>query len=131
AGIRLSSLESWLPRTAVIRAMPNTPCLIGEGMTVLARGTRVSEAQLQSAREIFESVGKCIELEDKHMDAVTSLNGSGPAFAYVILESLADGGVMMGLPRDVALTMAAQVLQGSARMVLETGFHPAALKDQV
>ena len=131
AGIRLATLEAWLPRTAVVRAMPNTPCLIGEGMTVLAPGTRVSEAQLKVAHEIFESVGRCIELEDKHMDAVTSLNGSGPAFAYVMLEALADGGVMMGLPRDVALTMAAQVLQGSARMVLETGFHPAALKDQV
>jgi pyrroline-5-carboxylate reductase len=131
AGIRLATLESWLPRTAIVRAMPNTPCLIGEGMTVLAPGTRVTDAQLKIAHEIFESVGKCIELEDKHMDAVTSLNGSGPAFAYVILEALADGGVMMGLPRDVALTMAAQVLQGSARMVLETGFHPAALKDQV
>lgn len=131
AGIRLATLESWLPRTAIVRAMPNTPCLIGEGMTVLAAGSRTTPEQLSVARQIFESVGKCIELEDKHMDAVTSLNGSGPAFAYVILEALADGGVMMGLPRDVALTMAAQVLQGSARMVLETGFHPAALKDQV
>lgn len=131
AGIRVAKLEAWLPETAVVRAMPNTPCLIGEGMTVLARGTRVEDAQLGVAREIFESVGRCIELEDKHMDAVTSLNGSGPAFAYVMLEALADGGVMMGLPRDVALTMAAQVLQGSARMVLQTGFHPAALKDQV
>lgn len=131
AGIRLATLESWLPRTAIVRAMPNTPCLIGEGMTVLAAGSRTTPEQLAVARQIFESVGKCIELEDKHMDAVTSLNGSGPAFAYVILEALADGGVMMGLPRDVALTMAAQVLQGSARMVLETGFHPAALKDQV
>lgn len=131
AGIRLATLESWLPRTAIVRAMPNTPCLIGEGMTVLAAGSRTTPEQLAVARQIFESVGNCIELEDKHMDAVTSLNGSGPAFAYVILEALADGGVMMGLPRDVALTMAAQVLQGSARMVLETGFHPAALKDQV
>lgn len=131
AGIRLATLESWLPRTAIVRAMPNTPCLIGEGMTVLAAGSRTTPEQLAVARQIFESVGRCIELEDKHMDAVTSLNGSGPAFAYVILEALADGGVMMGLPRDVALTMAAQVLQGSARMVLETGFHPAALKDQV
>jgi pyrroline-5-carboxylate reductase len=131
AGTRIPRLQRWLPDSAVVRAMPNTPCLIGEGMTILARGTGVSDAQLGLARQIFESVGKCLELEDKHMDAVTSLNGSGPAFAYVVLESLADGGVMMGLPRDVALQIAAQVLQGSARMVLETGFHPAALKDQV
>ena len=131
AGIRVDRLAAWLPAAGIVRAMPNTPCLIGEGMTVLARGDGVSDAQVDQARRIFESVGQCIELEDKHMDAVTSLNGSGPAFVYVVLESLADGGVMMGLPRDVALQIAAQVLQGSARMVLETGFHPAALKDQV
>lgn len=131
AGIRVATLQRWLPETAIIRAMPNTPCLIGEGMTVLAPAATVTEAQRTFARGIFESVGRCLELEDKHMDAVTSLNGSGPAFAYVMLEALADGGVMMGLPRAVALEIAAQVLQGSARMVLDTGFHPAALKDQV
>ncbi len=131
AGIRVPTLQRWLPQTAIIRAMPNTPCLIGEGMTVLAPADEVTEAQRAFARTIFESVGRCLELEDKHMDAVTSLNGSGPAFAYVMLEALADGGVMMGLPRGVALEIAAQVLQGSARMVLDTGFHPAALKDQV
>jgi pyrroline-5-carboxylate reductase len=131
AGIRVPTLQRWLPATAIIRAMPNTPCLIGEGMTVLAPADEVTEAQRAFARGIFEAVGRCVELEDKHMDAVTSLNGSGPAFAYVMLEALADGGVMMGLPRAVALEIAAQVLQGSARMVLETGFHPAALKDQV
>jgi pyrroline-5-carboxylate reductase len=131
AGIRIEKLRAWLPDTAVIRGMPNTPCLVGEGLTVLARGPSVSDEQVALARTMFEGVGRCIELEEKHMDAVTSLNGSGPAFAYVILEALVDGGVMMGLPRDVALEMAAQVFLGSARMVLETGFHPAALKDQV
>lgn len=131
AGIGVPTLQGWLPQSSVIRAMPNTPCLIGEGMTVLAPGSGVSADQLGYARTIFESVGRCVELDDKHMDAVTSLNGSGPAFAYVMLEALADGGVMMGLPRDVALEIAAQVLSGSARMVLDTGFHPAALKDQV
>jgi len=131
AGIRVPTLQGWLPRSSIIRAMPNTPCLIGEGMTVLAAGDGVTDEQRAFARGIFEAVGRCLELEDKHMDAVTSLNGSGPAFAYVMLEALADGGVMMGLPRAVALEIAAQVLQGSARMVLDTGFHPAALKDQV
>jgi pyrroline-5-carboxylate reductase len=131
AGIRVPTLQRWLPGTAIVRAMPNTPCLIGEGMTVLAPADTVTDEQRAFARGIFESVGRCLELEDKHMDAVTSLNGSGPAFAYVMLEALADGGVMMGLPRAVALEIAAQVLQGSARMVLDTGFHPAALKDQV
>lgn len=131
AGISLERLGTWLPKVAVVRAMPNTPCLIGEGMTVLARGRGVSDEQLALVRRIFESVGRCLELEEKHMDTVTSLNGSGPAFVYVMLEAMADGGVMMGLPRDVALTIAAQVFQGSARMVLDTSLHPAALKDQV
>lgn len=131
AGVRLSQLTSWLPKSALVRAMPNTPCLVGAGMTVLARGTTTTAEQLDVARQIFESVGRCVELEDKHMDAVTSLNGSGPAYVYVVLEAMADGGVMMGLPRDVALQIAAQVCLGSATMVQKTGLHPAALKDQV
>ncbi len=131
AGIRLEQLAAWLPQSAVVRAMPNTPCLIGEGMTVIARGPRVTDAQAATALEIFRSVGGCLEAEDKVMDAVTSLNGSGPAFAYIILEALADGGVRMGLRRETAMQIAAQMVQGAARMVLQTGMHPAALKDQV
>jgi pyrroline-5-carboxylate reductase len=131
AGVRVRQLGRWLPGTAVIRAMPNTPCLIDAGMTVLAPGPGATDAHMATAREIFESVGRVVELEDKHMDAVTSLNGSGPAFAYVMLEAMADGGVMMGLPRDTALQIAAQVFLGSSKMVLQTGAHPAALKDQV
>jgi pyrroline-5-carboxylate reductase len=131
AGVRLSTLSGWLPQTTVIRAMPNTPCLVGEGMTVLAPAPNATPEHIAVARRIFEAVGRVVELEDKHMDAVTSLNGSGPAFVYVMLEALADGGVMMGLPRGVALEIAAQVFLGSARMVLETGHHPAALKDEV
>jgi pyrroline-5-carboxylate reductase len=131
AGVRLAQLEAWLPESAVIRAMPNTPCLIGEGMTVIARGARVDDAQAAIAIDIFRAVGRCIEAEDKAMDAITSLNGSGPAFAYVVLEALTDGGVRMGLRRDTAVEIAAQMVQGAARMVLETGLHPAALKDQV
>jgi pyrroline-5-carboxylate reductase len=131
AGTTIDRISAWLPESTVVRAMPNTPCLIGEGMTIVSRGAGVDDAAMELARRIFESVGRCLELEEKHMDAVTSLNGSGPAFAYVMLEALADGGVMMGLPRDVALTIAAQVFQGSAKMVLDTSLHPAALKDQV
>lgn len=131
AGVRLDQLAHWLPGASLVRAMPNTPCVIGEGMTVIARGTGVSDEQAKVAADIFRAVGRCLELEDKHMDAVTALSASGPAFAYVILESLADGGVMMGLRRDVAIEMAAQMFQGAARMVLEGGLHPAALKDQV
>lgn len=131
AGVRVAALGRWLPQAAVVRAMPNTPCLVGKGMTVLAPGPRAEAEHIAIARSIFAPVGRVIELEDKHMDAVTSLNGSGPAFAYVMLESLADGGVMMGLRRDVALEIAAQVFLGAAEMVLSTGLHPAALKDQV
>ena len=131
AGVRLEQLAGWLPRSQLIRAMPNTPCLIGEGMTVIARGPGVSDEQATQALEIFRCVGRCLETDDKLMDAVTSLNGSGPAFAYIILEALADGGVRMGLRRDTAIEIAAQMFQGAARMELETGMHPAALKDQV
>jgi pyrroline-5-carboxylate reductase len=131
AGVRLQQLQSWLPDSPLIRAMPNTPCLIGEGMTVIARGRLATDAHAATAVRLFQAVGRCIELEDRHMDVVTSLNGSGPAFAYLILEALAEGGVMMGLRREVAMEIAAQMLQGSARMVLQTGLHPAALKDQV
>jgi pyrroline-5-carboxylate reductase len=131
AGVRLDQLAGWLPKSGVVRAMPNTPCLIGEGMTVIARGPGVSDAQAATVLEIFKSVGGCLEAEDKVMDAVTSLNGSGPAFAYIILEALTDGGVRMGLRRDTAMQIAAQMFQGAARMVLQTGMHPAALKDQV
>ena len=131
AGVRLDQLAAWLPRSAVVRAMPNTPCLIGEGMTVIARGPRVTDAQAATVIEVFRSVGGCLEAEDKVMDAVTSLNGSGPAFAYIMLEALADGGVRMGLRRETAMQIAAQMVQGAARMVLQTGMHPAALKDQV
>lgn len=131
AGVRIAQLASWLPGSAIIRAMPNTPCLIGEGMTVIARGAGVTDAQAAVATEIFRAVGRCLEMEDKLMDAVTSLNGSGPAFAYVFLEAMCDGAVRMGLPRDAAMEIAAQMFQGAARMVLQTGQHPAALKDQV
>ena len=136
AGVTLDKLASYLPETALVRAMPNTPSLIGEGMTVLARtpgegANAATDTQLELARRIFASVGECVELEAKLMDAVTGLNGSGPAFVYVMLEAMADGGVMMGLPRDMAVRIAAQVFRGAAGMVLDTNMHPAALKDQV
>jgi pyrroline-5-carboxylate reductase len=131
AGVRLDQLARWLPASALIRAMPNTPAVIGEGMTVLARAKGVSDAQLATASAIFDAVGRSTEIDEGYMNVVTALNGSGPAFAFLVLESLADGAVMMGLRRDVAFTIAAQMLQGSARMVLETNMHPAALKDQV
>jgi pyrroline-5-carboxylate reductase len=131
AGVRLDQLTRWLPDSPLIRAMPNTPAVIGEGMTVLSRGKDVTDAQVALVSEIFGAIGRCVEIDETYMDVVTALNGSGPAFAFLVLEALADGAVMMGLRRDVAMSIAAQMLQGSARMVLETGLHPAALKDQV
>jgi pyrroline-5-carboxylate reductase len=131
AGIELAQLEEWSPESRVIRSMPNTPCLIREGMTVISPGSGATDDDLDAGRSIFQSVGRCLVLEEQHMNAVTGLSGSGPAFAYVFLEALADGGVMMGLPRDAALELAAQTAQGAARMVLQGGSHPAALKDEV
>ena len=133
AGVRLSQLAGWLPGSSVIRAMPNTPCLIGEGMTVIARGAGVTDTQAGAAMEVFRAVGRCIEMDDKLMDAVTSLNGSGPAFAYVFLEAMCDGAVRMGLRRDAAMEIAAQMFQGAARMVLQTRAtsRRQPLKDQV
>jgi len=131
AGLSTQRLAAWAPETAILRAMPNTPCLIHEGMTVLSAGPHVADVHLEVAAQIFGAVGRVAVLEEKHMDAVTGLSGSGPAFACVVLESLADGGVRMGLPRDVAVELAAQTMQGAARMVLMTGKHPAALKDEV
>jgi pyrroline-5-carboxylate reductase len=132
AGVGLDFLVSHVPsNTPLVRAMPNTPCSIRRGMTVLAPGQGVSEPQLALARSLFEPLGRVMVLEEKHMDAVTGLSASGPAFMFVILESLAEGGVQCGLPRAVAVELAAQMTLGAASMVLETGRHPAALKDEV
>ena len=118
-------------KAAVVRAMPNTPCAIGAGMTGIARGSHASDANMELARAMFETVGRAVIVDEKHMDAVTGLSASGVAFIYIILESLAEGGVKVGLPRDVATLLAAQTMHGAARTVLETGEHPAQLKDAV
>jgi pyrroline-5-carboxylate reductase len=115
----------------VIRAMPNTPSQVGAGMTALCRGRFATEEQMQLAARIFETVGRSVTVDEKLMDAVTGLSASGPAFIYIILESLAEAGVKVGLPRDVATLLAAQTTFGAAKMVLETGYHPALLKDAV
>jgi len=116
---------------AVIRAMPNTPALLSAGATALCSGRFVTPEQIGLAKRIFETVGRTVVVEEKHMDAVTGLSGSGPAFFYIIIEAMAEAGVNVGLPRDVATMLAAQTAYGSARMVLETGYHPALLKDAV
>jgi pyrroline-5-carboxylate reductase len=116
---------------AVIRAMPNTPALLSAGATALCSGRFVTPEQIAIAQRIFNTVGRTVVVDEKHMDAVTGLSGSGPAFLYIIIEALAEAGVNVGLPRDVATLLAAQTAYGSARMVLETGYHPALLKDAV
>jgi pyrroline-5-carboxylate reductase len=115
----------------VVRAMPNTPCSIGAGMTGLCAGRYANASHLETARALFEAVGKTVVVDEKYMDAVTGLSASGPAFAYIIIESFAEAGVKVGLPRDIATLLAAQMVMGAARQVLETGDHPALLKDAV
>ncbi|KAG6919933.1 hypothetical protein DXG01_013282 [Tephrocybe rancida] len=155
AGVTIRQISGWvLPTTKVIRAMPNTPCKIREGMTVVSTLPPSPDAETDHAitLKIFSSIGRCRFLDEKHFDACTALSGSGPAFACIFMEAMADGGVMMGLPRAEALELAAQskqitlphtqvafvdsnmylkALQGAARMVLQGGTHPAQLKDAV
>lgn len=132
AGVSTAFVEQRLAaRVPVVRAMPNTPSLIKVGMTALAGGRWASPEQVETARSIFEHLGRVLILDEKYFDAVTGLSASGPAFIYVVIESLAEGGVKVGLPRSVATELAAQACLGAAAMVLATGDHPAVLKDAV
>jgi pyrroline-5-carboxylate reductase len=132
ASVPTKSIEQHLAdKVGVVRAMPNTPCAIGCGMTGLAGGAHATPADLELAKAMFEAVGRVVVVDEKLMDAVTGLSASGPAFVYIMLESLAEGGVKAGLSREVAMLLAAQTMQGAARTVLETGAHPAMLKDAV
>ncbi len=132
ASVTTKLIEDGLQKEVpVIRAMPNTPCLIRQGMTGLCAGRFANDEQLQRADFIFKQVGRTVCVDEKHMDAVTGLSASGPAFIYVVIESMAEGGVKAGLPRSVATELAAQAVLGAASMVLETGEHPALLKDAV
>lgn len=132
AGVSTDRLEALLgAENPVVRAMPNTPCIVGEGMTVVCRGRYAAPADLDRALRIFEGVGKCVPVEEIHFNAVTALSGSGPGYQFLIMEALADAGVRVGLPRQLALTLVAQTALGAARMVLDTGRHPASLRDDV
>jgi pyrroline-5-carboxylate reductase len=132
AGVPIGRITSACGQgTRVIRAMPNTPAVVHEGMTALAIGAGVQAQDAAVVRCMFESVGKVVPVEERLMDAVTGLSGSGPAYVFLAIEALADGGVKMGVPRDIAGILAAQTVLGAARMVLDTGQHPARLKDQV
>lgn len=132
AGVKTSAIEARIDGVApVLRAMPNTASRIGKGMTVVSKGSSATDDHLAIATEIFSSIGRCVALDEKHMDTVTAVSASGPAFVYLVIEALSDGGVMCGLPRNVALELVAQMTLGAAAMVLESAEHPAMLKDDV
>jgi len=132
AGVTLSKLENLLPAGArVIRVMPNTPALVSEGASAFALGKNAGVADAELAKRLLSAVGVALQVKENLLDAVTGLSGSGPAYVYQFIEALSDGGVASGLPRDIATKLAAQTVLGAAKMVLETGQHPGALKDQV
>jgi pyrroline-5-carboxylate reductase len=132
AGVTIAKLESALPAGArVIRVMPNTPALVGAGASGFALGKNATSADAELAEKLLSAVGVALQVKESLLDAVTGLSGSGPAYVYQFIEALSDGGVASGLPRDVATRLAAQTVLGGAKMVLETGQHPGALKDQV
>lgn len=132
AGVTIERLESKLPKgIPVVRAMPNTPCLLGLGATGFGLGSSANGEHADIAKCVFGAVGQAVQVPEKLLDAVTGLSGSGPAYIYLMIEALADAGVSEGLPRDAALMLAAQTTIGAAKMVLETGKHPAQLKDMI
>jgi len=131
-GVSTAAIEAILgPHVPVVRAMPNTACRIGCGMTALCAGSCAEESHMALAEAIFSLMGKTAEVDESHMDAVTGLSASGPAFIYIVLEALAEGGVRVGLSRELATIFAANAALGAASMVLKTGSHPAVLKDEV
>ncbi|RMF68887.1 MAG: pyrroline-5-carboxylate reductase [Calditrichaeota bacterium] len=132
ASITTGFVEKRLPaQIPVVRAMPNTPCVLNDGMTVLCGGRHANEEHLKVAEAIFDSVGQTVFLDEALMDGVTGLSASGPAYLYVVVESLAEAGVKLGIPRHISTKLAAQTMLGAARMVLESNAHPALLKDVV
>ncbi len=131
AGIPISRLEFAFPDHPIIRAMPNTPATVGAGMTAIAVGKLIEAYHVTVAKSIFSAVGQVVEVPESLMDAVTGLSGSGPAFVAMMVEALADGGVVAGLPRAIARKLALQTVLGTARLLEESGTHPAELKDQV
>jgi pyrroline-5-carboxylate reductase len=132
AGLPMAKLQEALgEKSRVVRVMPNTPCLVGCGVSAYCLGPAATEADGELVARLFGAVGKTYQVQEAWMDAVTGLSGSGPAYVFVMLEALADAGVRLGLPREVALGLAAHTLLGAAQMVLATGEHPAVLKDRV
>lgn len=131
AGLKLEILEKYFPSHAIVRIMPNVNIAVGEGMNCYAPNKNCLETDKEIAERFWSSVGRAVEVEEKLMDAVTGLSGSGPAYAFLVIDALADGGVAAGLPRNISIELAAQTLLGAAKMVLETGEHPDALRDKV
>ena len=131
AGVKLSRLEENLPGIPVIRVMPNTPAAVGAGMTAISLGGLASSEHGKLALTLFEAVGKAVIVGEELMDAVTGLSGSGPGYAFIMIDALADAGVNVGFNRQTAIMLAAQTLLGAAKMVLDTGEHPAKLRDMV
>lgn len=131
AGVSLSRLREALGEGAMVRAMPNLPLTVGSGMTAIASSPETSPAQIEQAKEIFTAVGQVVDVPESLMDAVTGLSGSGPAFVAIAIEALADGGVQAGLPRGIASQLALQTVLGTAKLLQESGLHPAELKDRV
>jgi len=132
ASVTTALIERELGHAArVVRAMPNTPCLIRQGMIAIAKGKHATDEDVKTAQAIFGSMGRTVVVDEKHMDAITGLSASGPAYVYLIIESLAEGGVKLGLPRELSTELSAQTLLGASSLVLHTGEHPAKLKDMV
>jgi pyrroline-5-carboxylate reductase len=132
AGTRLQELESALGTdNPWVRAMPNTACVVGEGMTAICAGRHATAVHLAQAQQVFDLVGQTVRVDEVHFDAITALSGSGPAYQFLIMEAMADAGVRVGLPRGLALTLVAQTAVGAGRMVQLLGRHPAALRDDV
>jgi pyrroline-5-carboxylate reductase len=132
AGVRLAQLAQGLGETVrLVRVMPNTPCLVGQSASAYACGPQATSDDAELTEALLSAVGRAFRVEEKLLDAVTGLSGSGPAFVCVMVEALSDGGVRMGLPRDVATVLAAQTVLGTAQLILSTGDHPAVLKDRV
>lgn len=132
AGIPLALLEEKLPeKTPIVRVMPNTPALVQQGASALSRGKAVSAEQMQMSLSLFRAVGKAVEVEEKHMDAVTGLSGSGPAYVLLAIEALIDAGVFMGLPRQTARELVVQTFMGTASLLDRSGKHPGELKDMI
>jgi pyrroline-5-carboxylate reductase len=131
AGVTLAKLEAGLKTGRVVRVMPNTPALVGQGASAYALGSGATADDGKLVGQLLSAVGQAHQVDEKLLDAVTGLSGSGPAFVYLVIEALTDGGVRMGLPRDVAAALAAQTVRGAGAKVVETGQHPAVLRDQV